>query len=253
MRLSIACVTKAAPRTEEFLDRFIVLAHELDAQLVFGTHGPAAHFALSKVGSQNPDPAPDVLKLPETLCVPVEGSFLEEMLDPVLEACTGDYILRVDDDELISPAMAIWLKSGAYVEHPSWFFPRFHMWPDDKHVITTVPFFPDFQSRLTTKALAKREPRIHSGSPHRAWRAPVYFEHHNFLTKTKEERRALAAHYETLRTGEYYPPEKVPTVAPEDVIDSLVIEPLTADLLSRSTEYGWWNEAREDVAIRPRF
>lgn len=238
MKLSIACVTKVAPRTEPFLEDILLLAHELEAQLIFGTHGASAHFSLSKTNA--------------TL-VPVEGTFLEEMLNPVLEACTGDYVLRLDDDERVPPAMIAWLKSQAYVEHPNWFFPRFHMWPDEQHVITTVPFFPDFQSRLTTWEQAKREPRLHSGSPFPAWRAPVYFEHHNFLAKTKEERRALAAHYETIRTGEQFTPAMVPTVAPEDVIDQLTIEPLTPELLSRSTEHGWWREARLDRAIRPRF
>lgn len=232
MNLSILCVTRAELRTLPFLEHFAQLAKTLDAELVFGAHGADARDLLSESAW------PCIIK-------PVEGRFLEEMLEPAIEACTGQYILRLDDDERVPDNMVQWLLSDEHVSHDSWFFPRYHMWPDANTVITSHPFFPDFQQRLTTKWRAGRPPRLHSGSPWPAYRAPVNFEHHAFLAKSYAERQALTARYETLIQGRVFKPEEANVVAPEDW--DVKTEPNSPSLQTRANHIAWWREVGQTL------
>lgn len=217
------------PRAERFLREFCELGKMLGAEVVFGAHGPAAEALCCALDSN--------------YVVAVEGQIVEEMLDPVLDTCNGDYILRLDDDELPSAGMVQWLSEGWFLEHDSWFFARYHLWPDDRHVLVESPFFPDFQQRLTTKEKSKRGPELHAGSPFPAYRAPVYMEHHAFLVKTKEERRALTAKYHSIKTGVYMDPALVDVVWPEDAPPKrLRIEPISEYLIEKARVQTWWNQ-----------
>lgn len=231
MDLSIACVTQAADYAKPFLLGMLDMAESLKAEIVFGAHGYQAVEYFHNLEGR-----------PFGMTT-VQGEFLEQMLDPVLHMCHGHYILRLDDDERCTPEMVEWLRSRAYHEHPSWFFPRYHLWPDDQHVITSGPCFPDFQGRLTIKEQAHRPPTLHAGQPYPAWRAPVPFEHHAFLAKSYAERQTLTAKYETIKTGVYFPPERVNIVFPEDVRDQVKTEPYTSDLMARTMSVMWWRQA----------
>jgi hypothetical protein len=229
MKLSIVCVTQAAPKVRPFLEEIKQLAEDVNAELVFGAHGDAAAQFLRN-----------------QTAYAVEGEFLEEMLNPVLELCTGDYVLRLDDDERCSESMFKWLKAGLYVERSAWFFPRFHFWPDEQHVITSQPYFPDFQARLTRKDMAQREAKIHAGLLFRSFRAPVYMEHYNQIVKTYEERRALTAKYETIRTGVPMTAAEVNVVWPEDApAGAVTVEPMGPNLLRRTYSHGYYAEVAE--------
>lgn len=234
MELSICCVTKAAEYAKPFIEEIFELAQYLDAEVVLGLHGADALSYVESLSEQYP-----------LRSMTVSGRFIEEMLNPVLELCSGKYILRLDDDERAPETMREWLKSGAYTARDSWFFPRFHVWPDRDHVITTQPFFPDFQGRLTTREKSFRPPTLHAGQPHPAHRAPVHFEHHAFLVKNKEERRAIAAHYESLLIGKPFPSEMVDVVFPEDAPKNVLrTEPIDPEpLMARANRFPWWRQA----------
>lgn len=234
MKLSICCVTQGADYAKPFIEEMFDVAARLDAEVVLGLHGDRAVEYADTLAERYPFRA-----------LTVTGRFLEEMLNPALELCTGDYVLRLDDDERASDAMVEWLRSGAYREHDSWFFPRFHVWPDCGQVITTQPFFPDFQGRLTTREKSFRPPTLHAGQPHPAYRAPVHFEHHTFLVKSKEERRAICAHYESLLTGQPFPTEQVDVVWPEDAPKHMLrIDALDPEsLMVRANRFTWWRQA----------
>lgn len=183
MQLSICCVTQALPRSIEFLVDIQALATKLDAELVFGAHGDHARLLLKH----------------ELRVVPVGGDYMEQMLDLVLDACSGRYILRLDDDERCSPGMIAWLLAGTYRERPVWHFRRPHLMPDADHYIATSPFYPDWQTRLTAREFAKRPMKLHAACPHPGWGAPkgVEIEHWTFLVKTREERVAIHERYAT--------------------------------------------------------
>ncbi len=231
MQLSLMMVTQGASRAERFVREFADLADALRAEFVLGLHGC--------------DGNTEYLNGIANKVVNVDGKFLEEMLDPVIAACSGDNILRLDDDERCSDSMMSWLKAGAYLEHDSWFFPRYHLWPDREHVIVQSPFFPDFQQRLTSKVKARRPPTLHAGSPYPAYPAPVYMEHHNFLAKSYAERQALTATYETLRTGKLFKPEDVDVVCPEDW-KNLRIVALSPALQQVALKHVYWRAANTE-------
>lgn len=234
MKLSIVCVTQGHTATWPLIKRLLMQAGELNAEVVFGAHGAEAQRLLAGGPSEH-------------RVVPVEGRFLEELVDPALEAASGDYILRVDDDELLPEEFIAWLKTDEYLQHDSWFFPRFHPWPDGDHIISSHPCYPDFQGRLTTREKASRPPRLHSGSPWPAYRAPVWFEHFQFLVRTKEERRAQTARYATLM-GQPHTTEQVDVVFPEDIAGVTVVPRSEIPrLLAASREIVWWREAGQVI------
>lgn len=240
MELSIVCVTQAADYAQPFLTEMFHLAGHLGAEVVLGLHGERAHRQFQGSDSEH------------LRTVSVEGRYLEEMLNPVLAHCTGDYILRLDDDERVPDLMRAWLRAGEYKAHDSWFFPRVHFWPDLQHAICTQPNFPDFQGRLTTREKSTRPTVLHAGQPYPAYRAPVYFEHHAFLAKSKEERRAITAHYESILTGQPFPVEQVDVVWPEDVKnDQIRVEAFDPKdwprWKAKADRIRWWREQGESL------
>lgn len=236
MDLTICCVTKAEPYVLPLLNEMADLAYELGAEFVVGADGEDAEHFVWSVADRLPGLAYKGMT--------VRGRFIEEMLNPVLGFCSGDYILRLDDDERVPLEMKAWLMSGDYKRQDSWFFPRFHVWPTRDQVITSQPFFPDFQGRLTTKEKSFRPECIHAGQPWPAHRAPCGFEHHTFLVKSKEERRAIAAGYESVLIGKPFPPEMVDVVFPEDAKPSQIkYEPMDfSGLMVRANRFTWWRQ-----------
>jgi hypothetical protein len=240
---------------QPFLEHFAACAEVIGAEFVLAVHSPTVPAFIDRV------PADTVVHIRR------EAPVLEGVLDDALPATTGRYVLRMDDDEMISTPMIEWLRKGLYLRQDSWFLTRFALWPDRSHVITApCAFFPDFQVRLTTRAKFSRPPWIHAPAAHPAWRAPHYIEHHAFLVKTKEERRAMTAYYHSLIVKRPVPIEEVTVVCPEDM--TMTIEPFSDDLMERANEINFWrkegNKVPEtiiqqlrawgrDQAIRPEF
>lgn len=189
MRLSILCVTKAEPFTPPFLYDLVQLGQQIGAQVVFAADGPEAVQRLTGLAG---------VKI-----VPVQSrGFLESVLDTAVEACDGEYVLRLDDDEKCSPAMKGWLERESYTAAPHWKFARAHLWHSAMFCIMEAPLWPDHQTRLSLKHLAGGRRSIHAGSPFGGGRlAPVIIEHHKFLVKSYKERAAIAARYDSFGIG----------------------------------------------------
>jgi hypothetical protein len=131
-----------------------------------------------------------------------EARVIEDVLDEAVALCAEGWILRLDDDERVSPEMYRWLLASSWHEADHWAFPRLNLWPDDDHYIRSDPLFPDLQTRLSTKAKSGGRTEIHQGSPFGTGRlAPCAIEHHKFLVRSEEERRALVLHYDAVRDG----------------------------------------------------
>jgi len=148
-------------------------------------------------------------------CVKSKG-YLESSLNSALAYCEGDYILRIDDDEALSPAMEKWLINNCWLEQDHWEFPRAHMWDHCKSVLMTPQLFPDYQTRLSIKAKSGDRFGVHAGSPFGGGeRAPVTIEHHKFVIKDYETRSAIAAVYDNYSPG-YGTGNMKPFSLPED-------------------------------------
>ncbi len=169
--LTILCVTRPSDRTAAFVDALDRESESLGCQFVLWEDKS-------------------------------DWGYLEAVLDEALMSCTDGYVLRVDDDERISPGMHVWLAAGEYRQAQHWAFPRWNLWPDEEHYIENKPLWPDLQTRLSMRRLAGGRVGVHDGSPYGTGRvAPVALEHWKFLVKSREERELLVEHYESLRPG----------------------------------------------------
>lgn len=191
MKLSILCVTKGEPHAWALLDDMIAVRRILGVELVV---------AMDVVGL---DEVLDPSVVTEARFVPVKSAgYIESVLDEALSHCSGDYVLRLDDDERCSPAMVEWLKSGAWQSQPHWKFPRMNLWGDADHFLVTPHLWPDHQTRLSLRSLAGGRTSIHAGSPHGGGEvAPCAILHHKFLVKPLAERREIVARYESIQQG----------------------------------------------------
>lgn len=187
MDLSIVCVTNMQPHAAPFIAHMRMVADRLGAELVLGLDGKEAQ-------ASGIDALADV-------CIAVNGTgILESVLDEVLDGCNGHHVLRIDDDEKVSPALMLWLATGNYRAFTLCAFPRPYLWGNETQMITDL--YPDLQTRLSTKARAGGRATIHAGSPFGTGTViPYAIEHHKFLVRSLAEREQIAARYEQEREG----------------------------------------------------
>jgi hypothetical protein len=211
MNLSLLCVTKAESYTPYFLGHLEGAARALGAECVLVADGHEALGRLEAISAS--------VRESPTRVVQSRG-FLESVLDEAVTMCGRDWVLRIDDDEVMSPAMLRWLAKDFPNGYPVWKFPRANLFGAPNQYITNAPLWPDHQTRLTTKLLAGGRTTIHAGCPHGGGAlAPGLIEHHKFLVKPLDARRAIAARYEQLQPGAGTP--MLAFSAPEDVIAPL--------------------------------
>lgn len=192
MSLSILCITKCEPHAERFIMAMRDVAVDCNAEVVIGfdyTGGPWPMKATSATGRMR--------------CFQIcSDGHIESVLDQMIAVCSGDYVLRLDDDERVTVGMAEWLRTRQYQTGEHWALPRMNLWGDERHYIANPPLWPDLQTRLSVKAKAGGRAGVHDGSPFGTGTvAPVAMEHHKFLIRSRDEREAQAAHYESLRPG----------------------------------------------------
>lgn len=168
--LTILCVTAWRPYALTILHEHAALARDLDATMV-------------RVDGRG-------------------AGYIEKVLDDAIAACPDGYILRLDDDETVTPELSKWLAEGGYRDAQHWAFPRLHLYPDAEHHITTEPLWPDLQTRLSLKRFSGGRPGVHQGSPYGTGEiGPAGIVHHKFLCRSLAERRACVDRYESIRPG----------------------------------------------------
>ncbi|RPI95498.1 MAG: hypothetical protein EHM40_02790 [Chloroflexi bacterium] len=173
MKLSILCVTKNEPRAKPFLADMCLVAEALGAEFVKVVDGTDVH----------------------------SGGYLESVLDEAVAMCHGDYVLRLDDDEMIGEDFVDWLSRGEF-DSGIYTFPRWNLWGDEKHYIVNDMLYPDLQTRLTAKELAGGRQTIHSGSPFGIGMVMSFpILHYKYLVKSYAERKAIAQIYERIVPG----------------------------------------------------
>lgn len=202
--LAIVCMTKGERHAVAFLDAMRKDAHSVGARFV--------------VVADNCDP---YHRADQLVNVTSQGYF-ESAWDEALEHINAPYILRLDDDETLSLPLLTWLAAGEYRSGEVFAFARVHFWANHHQVIINPPLYPDLQTRLTTKERAGGRNVIHTGSPYGTGEiVPYPIEHHKFLVRNLEERRAIAAHYESIRPGAGMSDTYRPFNLPETCFDTL--------------------------------
>jgi hypothetical protein len=197
------------------MDHFAELARCLNAEFVIGADGRAAYSLLK---GRYPSARTLLVK---------SGGCQEAVIDQIVESCAGDYVLTLDDDERVTPAMLHWLEAEEYRAEKHWGIPWANMWTPT-HFIHTKEFWPKFPTRLSVKAMAGGRPKIpHTRSPFgRGVQAPIMIEHHKFTVKDYATRLARAELYDRLRPGAGTGPHFVKYNLPEEVFKKLTLAPI---------------------------
>ena len=213
--LSIVTVTTAAPRTEAFLEHMRLVADDLDAEFVVGYDTRYGNDGLTLAH-----------KYSDLTALVKSKGYIESILQDVIDSCSGTWILRLDDDEMVSPAMWEWLRERKYNSGESqiWSFPTATLWPTTQTFISDHPFWPDVHPRLSTWKFAKWGRSPHSGALHGPGLvAPVAIAHHKLLVKTIEERRKI---WKDRDEGQVRDVVHATMSVPEDNYTQLTIHPL---------------------------
>ncbi len=125
---------------------------------------------------------------------------VERSLEWLHEQTTGDWVFRIDDDEVPSRALLDVLAAPpADVTHC--FVPRRWLWHDG--YLDVFPWRPDWQLRLTRRDAVQFPGIVHipvrAHGPARYVEAPIY--HLDLLENGREAREAKARRYDALRPG----------------------------------------------------
>lgn len=222
--LSVLCVTRGESCILPLLRQMSESARHADAEFVLAYDGPEAFARIRHVGIN-----------PTRGCMVRSAGYIESTLDKALESVSGDYVLRLDDDESMSDAMIEWLYSREYEFAPHWKFPRAYLFRDENTCISNSPLWPDYQTRLSTREMSFGRIAIHCSSPFGFGQAApggVAILHHKLLVRSEQQRQEIIERYESIASGAgnnvkvFNLPETV-------LADRLALVPLT-DLLSKS-------------------
>lgn len=213
--LSILCVTN---NEHAHVTRFILHMHRLatvlGAELVLGLDREAAQRA-------------DFRRLASTAVDVRANALQEDVLDECLAACRGEWVLRLDDDETVSNALANWLANRGHVQAQArlYAFPRVYLIQDEGHILVNEGMWPDLQTRLGRKELMGGYRHVHAGNPHGTGRVvPYALEHHKLLVRSFEERMGIAERYERCRAGAGSDPVYARYNVPERVYAEMLVK-----------------------------
>jgi hypothetical protein len=127
-----------------------------------------------------------------------EGGMPEGAFADCVARLNTDWLLHLDDDELLGPDFVARLPRLLH-NNIGWRFPRYHVYPDEGQYITSQPYYPDFQMRLIPRKLWNDN----FGWPVRAHVSPAWpcsfatcgLFHYKFLLHSREDREARMAQW----------------------------------------------------------
>jgi hypothetical protein len=190
MSLSVCCLTAdPGPRVVAVLEPFREVADEI----VIAADARAGRERVEQYATV----ADRVLR--------VEFSYFERHLPWLHAQCSGEWVFRIDADEVASPALVGRLRELAADRHiqQAW-FPRRWLYPDAQHWLDEVPWSPDYQLRLvrndaTLRFSGAQHTSAESVRPAQYVEEPLY--HLACLLDATAARRAKSVKYEILRPG----------------------------------------------------
>lgn len=189
MNLTVRVITALERHAAPFLVAHVGLCRRIGAQLVVA------------VDRADPTGLPaEVVGLARVRRVRTNGN-VTPVLNALLPLCGDGYVLSLDDDGCVSPAMERWLAARSHETEPVWQFPTAHLW-EAGWWITDPPLGTNRRPWLTTVAAGLVHDKLHTKPlAGRGAVAPVMLEHHKFLVKPRAERAARIQLYESLEKG----------------------------------------------------
>ncbi|HEY4378599.1 MAG TPA: polysaccharide pyruvyl transferase family protein, partial [Acidimicrobiales bacterium] len=174
----------------------------------------------------DPDRLDPILDVADRVVRAEFGTSVEENLSWLQSLCRGEWLLRLDGDEVVSEALVEVLADRHWTDGLTHaYVPRRWLWGGTDRTLDEAPWWPDPQLRLmrndpslvTYGRLVHEIPVI--GGWHRFLEAPIY--HLDLLEGDTAARAAKAARYERRRPGlrtesglsqnsGFYTPERIP-------------------------------------------
>ena len=189
MSLSICCLTNApSERLASILEQLRPVADEV---------------VLGADSSVDGERRREYASMADTV-ISIDFQFAERHLARLSHHCSGDWIFRVDDDEVPSPELIQrlpWLLAQQVEQYwvpRRWVYPTPHQWLDE------LPWWPDYHNRLVRRNAELRFSGIlHTGAdpvlPARFVEWPLY--HLECVLKDRPAREAKLERIEALRPG----------------------------------------------------
>lgn len=85
----------------------------------------------------------------------------EQAIDTAISICDADWQFRIDDDERMGVNFLRDVCELIKLDVDVFWFNRMWLYPDDKHFIVSLPWYPDAQPRLWRKGFLKATPGVH--------------------------------------------------------------------------------------------
>lgn len=189
MKLSICCLTNApGARVASILERLRPFAGEI----VIGSDTRAD-------AERRRDYAATA-----DVVVPIDFEFAERHLAELAERCSGDWILRIDDDEVPASGLTERLPWLITQQIEQYWVPRRWLYPSIDHWLGEPPWWPDYHNRLVRRNAGLRFSGVlHSGAqpvlPARFLEWPIY--HLECVFKDRASREEKVTRNERIRPG----------------------------------------------------
>lgn len=211
VRLSVACLTGDPPSR---LAAVLAPVRELADEVVLGVDSRAfdgSESAYRDLGDR-------------TVRIGFDWRRFDALLEELHAGCRGDWVLRLDGDEVLSARLLDALPSlMAREDVRQWSFPRQWLSEDGAGWIPELPWWPDWQTRLVRRGV-RFEGGVHAApvldQPRLLHPDPII--HLDALLSPRRRRAAKAARYERIQPGgtapgglpvsAYYEPERHRTV-----------------------------------------
>ena len=180
-----------------------------------------------------------------------EGMIVEYALNSAASYCKGDYILRIDDDEIPSLSMISWINDNLG-KVPINSFPRVNLYGTHFMMLGSPPLWPDYQTRLTHRDSFVRPEIVHSGHPGgQGAICPEPIIHYKYLVESLIDRHNTALIYESNKEGagfgDTYRPFSLPETVPD--MNGAIYYELSLIKPEEFFPIGYWPAIRKNAMI----
>ena len=131
--------------------------------------------------------------------------FIEPVLNETYKLAHYPWVARLDDDELFGEKFVELKRDILELPDAACWFPRYNVvGAEMNHYLSSFPLYPDYQLRLFRNGAIRHAPVIHTTPEVYGTTCQldgVHIFHLNLIYKSKDERKKLVKHYDSIKPG----------------------------------------------------